>query len=433
MCDSAIGTGKQRRLPGRLVPLLLVLTLLAACGGADDTPGPVTTAPDPTPTVEIIEALGDFALRGPETFGQAVPGWQAPETPISVETVASVTELGVLDAPGRRSTVFSYDFSPDGTALAALNNTLVIAWDLITGTLLLNNTRQDDLRVYYSPGKDELYSVRADGTGVIYDAERGRETYTFRSQDAFNQQMVYDQRSGMLAVGGSDGGVRVWDMLARAAAVTLNAHNGSVARLAFSPDGRLLATGGDDQRVIVWDWAEREALATFELGARPANLAFSSDSSLIAVGAPSFVSVWAVDGEFRYTLQTGAGGAADVLEFSPGDRYLLTGGQIPDMIVWRVDDGEVAALLPGVGGDRVGAAFSPDGDLLLTSVLDGPVSLWDVTRIVDQTIPRADLPLEAPRVLDVAFTPDGFQMLLFEAEGPIRVWGVPPGIETPAP
>ncbi|MBK7454124.1 MAG: hypothetical protein IPJ46_10540 [Anaerolineales bacterium] len=43
---------------------------------------------------------------------------------------------------------------------------------------------------------------------------------------------------------------------------TLDGHLSTLHAVAYSPDGALLATGGDDRKVIVWDVNTREALFT---------------------------------------------------------------------------------------------------------------------------------------------------------------------------
>jgi len=47
--------------------------------------------------------------------------------------------------------------------------------------------------------------------------------------------------------------VRLWDAATGKVKTRLQAHDGAVHCLAFSPDGRKLATGGKDRTILIWD------------------------------------------------------------------------------------------------------------------------------------------------------------------------------------
>jgi WD40 repeat protein len=58
---------------------------------------------------------------------------------------------------------------------------------------------------------------------------------------------------GILASGGDDQTVRLWDMSEGKCLKTLVGHANWVMSVAWSPDGKILASGGDDQTVRLWD------------------------------------------------------------------------------------------------------------------------------------------------------------------------------------
>ena len=75
---------------------------------------------------------------------------------------------------------------------------------------------------------------------------------------------------------------------------TLKGHTDSVNAVAFSPDGTLLATGGSDDLVIIWDVATGKNQTTLKghedsvLG-----LAFSTDGKFLAsAAADNTVRIW---------------------------------------------------------------------------------------------------------------------------------------------
>jgi WD40 repeat protein len=58
---------------------------------------------------------------------------------------------------------------------------------------------------------------------------------------------------GLLASGGLDGTVRLWQITDGQMLATLDGHAGPVNGVALNADGRLLASGGRDGTVRMWD------------------------------------------------------------------------------------------------------------------------------------------------------------------------------------
>src|SRR5207249_11541611 len=57
----------------------------------------------------------------------------------------------------------------------------------------------------------------------------------------------------LLATGGDDRKVRLWDVRSGKLLRALSGHTGRVNRLAFSGKGDWLASAGDDHKVLVWE------------------------------------------------------------------------------------------------------------------------------------------------------------------------------------
>jgi WD40 repeat protein len=99
----------------------------------------------------------------------------------------------------------------------------------------------------------------------------------------------------LLASGGDDGAVSLWDSATGEALRSLQGHTDWVRSVAFSPDGRLLASGGDDWAVRLWDSATGEALRSLKEHTRwVISVAFSPDGRLLASGgSDGAVRLWA--------------------------------------------------------------------------------------------------------------------------------------------
>lgn len=75
--------------------------------------------------------------------------------------------------------------------------------------------------------------------------------------------IAFNPSGDTLAVGGSGGEVRLYDVNGGGRKQTLPGHKGGIFAVAFSPDGRKTATGGFDGQVRLFDTATGKPLASF--------------------------------------------------------------------------------------------------------------------------------------------------------------------------
>lgn len=394
--------------------LWLFILLLAACG----TPAAPPTPP-PLEAGAVVNATAGAAPKAPE-YREAAQA-------ITTQNVNQIAYLGRLDSlEGARSSLFQHAFSPDGTRLAALNNEFAFSWDLITGEMLTSISRRTVIRLEYSPDKTELYALTAEGYVLIFD-ETGGEKTDFLALETFNQRSDYHAESGLLALGGTDGRVRVWNPAERTSLVTLQAADSEIDRIFFSQDGVRLATIAQDYIIKIWDWQQRTVIQELWYAGTPfVRATFSPDGAQVAAVTSQELLLWDVaSGERQSTLELQPNGGDSVLMYSPNGGLLVTAGGEADTVLWSPYDGTVVWRIPEISGNRVTLTFSPDSAMMVTALFEQGVTLWNLAGLTEESIPRSTLPVESPRITDVAWSPDGFTLALFEATGSVYIWGIP--------
>ncbi|MBI3412307.1 MAG: WD40 repeat domain-containing protein [Planctomycetes bacterium] len=155
-----------------------------------------------------------------------------------------------------------------------------------------------------------------------------------------------------------------------------------IRALAFSADGNWLAAssgepdeGGD---LVVWNLKARKAQFIHREKTGIPSVAFSPDSSLLAVGGfgDECKLLDAATGKPR-TVLAGHGEAARGVAFSPDGKVLAVGCYDHNIRLWDVQAAKLLHTLEGHGDRVYDVAFSHDGTRLASVGPDKSIRIWD--------------------------------------------------------
>jgi WD40 repeat protein len=314
---------------------------------------------------------------------------------IRVLGVDSGAEQVKQDAPFGEAT--SLRFSPDGLRIASGDGfTTLRIWDAATGRCLEALGAPVCLGVVaFSPEPSGVALLRRVEDASLRDMLSGTKLSDLK-MPVYRGLAIAVSGSGTIAEGhalGADEAVaaNIWpDRYA------LHVRDGSGRELfrhgvgtmpplaaAFTPDGRLLAIGGEDGVVRVFDIdARRQTARVDALEGEIHGLVFAGDGRTLAVGgAPATVRVVDVTtGECLRALDGHTGGAT-ALAFAPDGTAVATGTRDGTARLWSLETGEETLRFPAAGSAVRSLCFSPDGRHLATGDDDTTVLVWDLQQL----------------------------------------------------
>ncbi|HEV7902879.1 MAG TPA: caspase family protein [Pyrinomonadaceae bacterium] len=410
---------------------------------------------------------------------------------------------------GHDSIISKIVFSDDGALLASSSGDKIILWDVATGAILRTiNTAQPDIN-QLAFNKDDKNLVSGSGYGgddeqtiKIWDVATGAELAAASRKNLFSpiedsfspdgktllvhdadpanpdviklldvetrkERLVLEGHDGevlcaawsrdgrLIASGGQDNAVRLWDAATGKQSRTLRVTSSVVNSLAISPDGKRLASGnGDGAGVIkLWELTSGKGLSTIDGESPKVKTVVFDESGKVLAGlgggdAPlrrweaatgeRDSTVWTQDGmelrtcgsgQFVFGLRRvgeqmaislldhdtgnvvrkfqGFASAALSVECSPDGKTLAVGG-MNTVTLWDIATGKQARTLPGHPFSVLALAYSPDGKLLASGSgvygRSGQVKLWDAA--TGQLLHEANLPTSG-LVFSLKFSPDG--------------------------
>ncbi|GAA4923696.1 TIR domain-containing protein [Streptomyces coeruleoprunus] len=280
--------------------------------------------------------------------------------------------------------------------------------------------------IAYSPDGELLLVGSEDGGILVCAADSGRALRTLQGHEG----RVYAVKAApsVIASGGSDGVVRLWDPVSGECRHRIDVHPDGVWPVVLDEAGTLLATGDAEGLVTVWDVATGRPVHRLPGHRAPVYTAvFAPDGrSLVTGDAAAGVRVWSLETGTCVRRLPGHRGAVYRIRFSPDGSLVATAdrgdGAGGTVRIWQADDGRLRQEFGGHTGRVYTLDFHPGGRLLVSGDTEGQVRLWDP--LVGTSL--GSLERCPGAVYQVRFDPGGSHLAACDSDGTVRLWTVAP-------
>lgn len=304
---------------------------------------------------EVMPGIGRYVYTSEESIARAVFDREA-RAGLLIATIGD----------GQRSSTWAqeWDLREDRPGRARIDDAALFCW----GAAI-------DAEVAVAP---------RDRGGVIIVERATGARRVVAGADVFSIAVAVD--AAILAAGGREGALVLWDHRRDEQIARIEAHRGQVTGLAVAPDGKALVTSSEGGKVRLWSVPGLAPLAAAELGESMLyGVAIAADGSLCAVGAGSGQAYVLALPDLGVVARVG-GHAREVVAvaFHPRTGELVTGGLDGRVAFWDPRSGERRGEVRYEGGDKepgpgvTGAGFDPAGTTFGLSRADGTIRVWDL-------------------------------------------------------
>jgi hypothetical protein len=150
-------------------------------------------------------------------------------------------------------------------------------------------------------------------------------------------KLVISPNDQLVATGGSDGKISIWEIGNGQNTLNIKAHEGYVIGLTFTPDSKRLISSSFDRWIKIWDIENGLCLQSWQSSTPCCRSALSNDGKMMA-----------------------------------------TGSECGNVLIWELDTGKLIKTLVGHTATSMHVAFHPQGLLLASSGCDKTIKLWNL-------------------------------------------------------
>lgn len=369
-------------------------------------------------------------------------GWSEDGRHAAIATADFVIHLFDIEAghrirqfSGPTSPIWRICFSADGHQLACGDT---------SGKVTVWNTNGQRLHTLYghasaitalafamgSECQELLASGGVDNTVCIWNAASGELIHRLEGHTSEVATLGFVLNGTILATASHDCSVRLWDVESGRTLHVLQRHTQLVRRLAVMPEGNLLATNSGDKLIYLWDAQSGEVRHLLGDHAIIVNrISFSPDGQRLATfDINGTLCLWDVESGQRVNAFPVYRNSIRSADISPNRRQVVAGGSDGSLYLWDVGSDpkeghpQFAGRLPGHRHSLASVSFSPDSEMLASGDTGHTILLHNLQTQTHQTLlgHRSD-------IVSLGFNADGRLLASGSGDGIVIVWATSTG------
>jgi len=236
--------------------------------------------------------------------------------------------------------------SPDGQLFAASEDLSISLRRLALPDIIVQQFQGHTKavrHVVFNPQGTMLASGGDDKSVRIWNVEDGSCRKTVFGHSAAVLALAFSPDGRVLASGSFDKTVRIWDAMSGACLAILKAHGNFVSGVSFHPNGHLLASCSGDMTIRLWNWKNKECVAVLDDHTDyVSSVAYSKDGKYLASGSgDSTIRLWDTAAQTCQVIRSHQQ-AITCVRFSTDSKWLVSASKDRSVKVWKLDsDGKV--------------------------------------------------------------------------------------------
>jgi WD40 repeat protein len=272
----------------------------------------------------------------------------------------------------------SASLSPDGSMIITVSssgeNSKV--WNATTGDIIRSFPEIEEIElVAFSPDGTKIMTM-AETIVIIWDAQSGNQLHRLDHLEAELSDAIFSPDSTKIGIV-SDENVIIWNTLTGNKINTLMVNRGR--NLSFSPDNKTVIITSADLSATIWDVHTGNVIHILP-NVNILRPVFSPDGSSVATESNTSLIIWNTKtGKERYTIlphtSSKSYGKRMNASFSPDGSTIITSSDKTAKL-WNAETGVLIQSLSHKQ-NVLNALFSPDGTQILTNPRSNTAIIWE--------------------------------------------------------